>query len=118
MKTGLLALVLIIIQKEASFGLSCSNSTLHTCMLSVQQSSVVVFPKYISLNSANSVNHDRIQKWYGYQNYYPSGNNYITSTSTNLQVVVENSFTTTLSNAWRYGMSLVTIPLLDVVIIY
>ena len=35
-----------------------------------------VFPKWISLNS---VNHDKIQKWYGYQTYYPSGNRYITS---------------------------------------
>ena len=29
-----------------------------------------VFPKWISLNSANSVNHDKIQKWYGYQSYH------------------------------------------------
>ena len=28
-----------------------------------------VFPKWISLNSANSENHDKIQKWYGYQSY-------------------------------------------------
>ena len=40
-----------------------------------------VFPKWISLNSGNSVNHDKIQKWYGYQRYYPSCNRYITSTS-------------------------------------
>ena len=29
----------------------------------------------------NSVNHDKIQTWYGYQIYYPSGNKYITSDS-------------------------------------
>ena len=37
------------------------------------------FPKRISLNSVNSVNHDKIQKWYGYQRYCPSGNKYTTS---------------------------------------
>ena len=40
-----------------------------------------VFPKWISLISLNSVNHDKIQKWYGYQRYYPFLNRYITSAS-------------------------------------
>ena len=30
------------------------------------EKNIRVFPKWISLNSANSVNHDQIQKWYGY----------------------------------------------------
>ena len=37
-----------------------------------------VFPKWISLNS---VNHDKIQKWYGYQRYYLTSNSYITNGS-------------------------------------
>ena len=37
-----------------------------------------VFSKSISLTSANSVNHDIIQKWYGYQRYYTASNRYIT----------------------------------------
>ena len=45
-----------------------------------QMWSTWVFPKWLSLNSTNSVNHDKIQKWYGYQMYYPSGNKYISST--------------------------------------
>ena len=36
-----------------------------------------VFPKRISLNSANSVNHDKIHKCYGYQRYYLASNKYI-----------------------------------------
>ena len=34
-----------------------------------------VFLKWISLN------HDKIQKWYGFQKYYLSGNKYITNGS-------------------------------------
>ena len=31
------------------------------------------------MNFMNSVNGDKIQKWYGYQSYYESANRYITS---------------------------------------
>ena len=41
-----------------------------------------------SLNSANSVNHDKIQKWYGYQRYYPFGNKYITSASNTMCIFI------------------------------
>ena len=37
-----------------------------------------VFPKWLSLNSANSVNHDQIQEQYGYQRHSISDNRYIT----------------------------------------
>ena len=36
-----------------------------------------VFPKWLSLNSANSVNHDKIQEQYGYQRHSTSDNSYI-----------------------------------------
>ena len=49
----------------------------HLCSIDLILSGV--FLKLSSLNSANSVNHDKIQKWFGYQRYYPSGNKYITS---------------------------------------
>ena len=37
----------------------------------------IVFPKLISLNPANSVNHDKIQKLYDYQGEYLSTDRYI-----------------------------------------
>ena len=116
------------------------------CRYSMSKAGNWVFPKWISLNSANSVNCDKIQNWYGYQRYYASGNKYITSasniykvhflyylwvgiychsplwTDTNQQIVVENSFYTTTSrnvSIVRYSMSsLVTILLLDFVMIH
>ena len=45
-----------------------------------------IFPKWLSLNSANSVNHDQIQQQYGYQSYYQSSNRYIANAS-NTKVV-------------------------------
>ena len=38
-----------------------------------------VSPKWFLLNSVNSANHGVSQKWYGYQEKYPTGNMYITS---------------------------------------
>ena len=38
-----------------------------------------VFSQWLSLNSANSMNHDKVQNWSGYQMWYLSGNRYITS---------------------------------------
>ena len=43
--------------------------------------SIWVFPKWLSLNSANSVNHDKIQDQYGYQKQSTSDNTYIPSFS-------------------------------------
>ena len=60
--------------------------------------SIRVFPKRISVNSANSVNHDKIQKWYGYQSYYQLTdtllvpvNRYITSTSNKKYILITTS---------------------------
>ena len=102
-----------------------------------------VFPKWISLNSLKSVNHDKIQKWNGYQSYYPSANRYITSASNKsafsllplgrylLPVTTWHRyqstgssgkfyFTTTSRNVTvvRCRMSLVTILVLDFVMIH
>ena len=95
------------------------------------------FPEWISLNSLISVNHPKIQKWYGYQSYYPSGNKNITSvfkvhfcyylwvgvycysplwTDANLQIVVENYFLPL--HQGMYLLLLVTILVLDFVMIY
>ena len=55
------------------------------------ETTIRVFSKWISLNSANSVNNDKIQKWYGYQSYYPSANKYITSTSNKKCIFISTS---------------------------
>ena len=102
-----------------------------------------VFPKLLSLKSANSVNHDQIQERYDYQRYNPSGNRYIASTSNKivlpllplgrylLPLITVNRYQPTDSRGKllfvtmsrnvsivRYRMSLVTILLLDMVIIH
>ena len=50
-----------------------------------------VFPKWLSLNSANSVNHDKIQEQYCYHRYYPSGNRYIPSASNTKWIFITTS---------------------------
>ena len=40
-----------------------------------------LFPKWLSLNSLNSMNRDKVQKWYGYYWHYPSGYSYILNDS-------------------------------------
>ena len=100
-----------------------------------------VFPKWLSLNSVNSVNHDQIQKQYGYQRYYPSSNRYIASASNTKCIIITTSrylfpvttrnryqsidssgkffFTTTSRNITivKCRMSLVTILVLEFVMI-
>ena len=50
-------------------------------VLETEKGNTWAFPKWFSLNY--SVNHDKIQKQYGYQEYYPTGNKmYISITST------------------------------------
>ena len=41
--------------------------------------------------SANSVNYDKIQKWYGYQKYFSSGNKYIASASNTKCIFIDTS---------------------------
>ena len=102
-----------------------------------------VFPKWISLNSANSVNHDKIQKWYGYQSHYhlltdtlpileiksafsllPLGMYLVPLTTWNRYQSTDNSgkffFTTTSRNVTivRCRMSLVTILVLVFFVIH
>ena len=61
----------------------------------LNNNSIRVFPKRISVNS---VNHDKIQKWYGYQSYYQLTdtllvpvNRYITSTSNEKYILITTS---------------------------
>ena len=54
---------------------------IHWIPFPFRENPIWVFHKWLSRNSANSVNHDQIQEWYVYQRYYSSGNRYIASAS-------------------------------------
>ena len=99
-----------------------------------------VFPKWLSLNSANSVNHDKIQEQYGCQRHSISVNRYISrcsgkkefsSTIYLVRVVSFNRYLPRGSNdstlyitvtcnvfVARWVIHLATIPLLDFVMIH
>ena len=103
-----------------------------------KKETIWVFPKWLCLNSANSVNHNQIQEQYDYQRYYPCGNRYIASTSNTKCIFITTSgyisiathhstdssgklLFTTISRSVsivRYRISLVTIQLLDLVMIH
>ena len=69
----------------------------------------VLFPKWILPNLPNSLNHDKILKWYGHQRYYLSGYRYIPRNNSRMYIFLiaceHVSPLTTLDRCVRRGSS-------------